>query len=168
MPAFPQRPRTHTLDTQSETYFRGKLPVDWIVSRPANDYGQDLIIEIAEDGQMRGLGLTVQIKSSENPSRNVDYESIDLKTSTYNYLRNNLFVVLLIKYVSSENEAYWLLLKDVNPPENEGQNSFTVKIPKRNKLSELDWNIIVDYVRTTTNIKLESVPNRIQNNNNAR
>ena len=119
-----------------------------------------MIIEICEEGEMRGLGLIVQIKSSENPSDNSSNEKIVLKTSTYHYLSNKLEVVLLIKYVSSENEAYWLLLKDVNPPENQRQNSFTIKIPKENKLSELDWNIIVDLVNEITMTKLNSVRNR--------
>jgi hypothetical protein len=157
MPTFPQRPRTHTLETESENYFRNKLPVEWTISIPTNDYGQDFIIEIAEDGQLRGLNFIVQLKSSENQSDIADYETIVLQTSTYNYLKNLLNVVLLIKYVSSENEAYWFFLKYVNPPER--VNSFTVRIPRINKLSELDWNDIVDEIRTISTIKLESVQN---------
>lgn len=157
MPRFPVRPRPHTLETESENYLRWKLPVEWTISRLSNDYGQDLIIEIAQDGQMRGLGFIVQIKSSENPSGNSSYENFVLNTSTYHYLKRKLEVVLLIKYISSEREAYWLLLKDVNPPQNEEQTSFTIKIPKINKLSELNWNIIVTIVRNITEIKLNSV-----------
>jgi hypothetical protein len=106
------------------------------------------------------LNFIVQLKSSEDPSGNTDYETIVLKISTFHYLKKLLNVVLLIKYISSENEAYWLLLEDVNPPER--VKSFTVRIPRVNKLSELDWNDIVDQVRTISDIKLEAVQNRAE------
>ena len=39
-----------------------------------------------------------------------DFETIILKVSTYNYLRNLLTVVMLVKYVEKEKEAYWELV----------------------------------------------------------
>jgi len=150
MPKFPQRPWTHALETESETFFRQHLPVEWTMLNVRQDYGQDLLIEISEEGKMKGLGLIVQLKSSKTSTGNSTHEKLILRTVTYNYLRNRLEVVLLVKYVSSEHDAYWLLLNDVQPPGNAEQEKFTVSIPKTNKLSELDWNVIVDYVRTIT------------------
>lgn len=95
------------------------------------------------------------MKSSANQNDNYETEKITLRLSTYNYLWNNLKVVLLIKYVQLENEAYWLLLKDVPEP-NQENDTFTIHIPKENTLSNLDWNLISEYVREVTNDKLSA------------
>ena len=65
-------------------------------------------------------------------------------------------VVLLIKYIEEENEAYWILLKDVELP-NQNQETFTIKLPRENKLTEMNWNHLTDYIRNITNTKLNSV-----------
>jgi hypothetical protein len=150
---FPKRHKNHSLEEESITFFREYLPEDWNINSIDRDYGQDLNIEICEEGEYRGLELVVQLKSSNNPNGNDESENITLRVATYNYLWDNLRVVLLIKFVQSENEAYWLLLKDVPEP-NQENDTFTVHIPKENTLSNLDWNSISEYVRDVTNDKL--------------
>lgn len=150
---FPKRHKSHSLEEESNAFFRKQLPKDWNLNSIDRDYGQDLNIEICEDGEYRGLEFIIQLKSSANASDNNETEKITLKLSTYNYLWNNLRVVLLIKYVQLENEAYWLLLKDAPEPHQEN-NTFTIHIPKENTLSNLNWNSISEYVRDITNDKL--------------
>jgi hypothetical protein len=150
---FPKRHKNHSLEEESITFFREYLPEDWNINSIDRDYGQDLNIEICEEGEYRGLELVVQLKSSNNPNGNDETENITLRVATYNYLWDNLRVVLLIKFVQSENEAYWLLLKDVPEP-NQENDTFTVHIPKENTLSNLDWNSVSEYVRDVTNDKL--------------
>ncbi len=114
---YPQRHPYHVLADESERFLQSNLPRDWVVYKPATDYGQDLRIDLADNGRMTGCELVVQIKAAENPSENNEYETISrLKTSTYNYLKGLLSVVMFVKYVHSEREAYWILLRDAGKP----------------------------------------------------
>lgn len=154
MPAkYPQRSTTHQLEEMSERFLNNHLPTNWTSEKPASDYGIDLKIDIFDGTNARGLELLVQLKATKTGT-NRTYETVRLLTSTYNYLWDNLQVVMLIKYVQSENKAYWLLLSDVPEP-NQSQKTFTIHIPKENDLESIDWNEIHDYVRTVTTEKLE-------------
>lgn len=154
---YPERHNNHTLEQKSETFFMQNLPQDWTATTPKKDYGQDLNIEICEDGQYRGLDLIVQLKSSATSDILNETERQQLKVSTYNYLWNNLRVVLIVKFIEEENEAYWILLKDVTPPANPDQENFTIYFPRQNKLSEINWNEITEYVRQVTDKKLAAM-----------
>lgn len=153
---YPIRHENHTLEEKSIIFFRNYLPNEWNVNTIDRDYGQDLNIEIAENGVYKGLEFIVQLKSSNNSDINGNDERQSLKVSTYNYLWDNLRVVLLVKFVEAENEAYWILLKDVPEP-NQDNETFTIRIPRKNRLSTLDWNKIADYVRAITHKKLKAV-----------
>lgn len=153
---FPIRHENHTLEEKSIIFFRNYLPNDWNVNSIDRDYGQDLNIEIAENGVYRGLEFIVQMKGSNSSDINGTDERQSLRVSTYNYLWQNLRVVLLVKYVEADNEAYWILLKDIPEP-NQDNETFTVRIPIHNRISELDWNYIADYVRDITHRKLKAV-----------
>lgn len=155
--AFPIRHETHTLGQKSETFFRNQIPQDWVANRPQNDYGVDFQIDITEGRELRGLELIVQLKASEKSSGDEDKETITLKVSTYNYLRKLLTVVMLVKYVESEGEAYWVFLREMTPPMDEDQKTFTVHIPKANRLSSIDWEDTTAVVRDITNLKLGAV-----------
>src|ERR1700694_74014 len=152
--AFPIRHETHVLEQRSETFLRNRLPQSWTVSRPQNDYGVDFQIGVAENGQLRGLELILQLKASQNGNGQENSEVIQLKVSTYNYLRNLLTVVMIVKYVESETEAYWTFLRQIKSPHNENQETFTLHIPKTNKLSEIHWGEITAIVRQITDLKL--------------
>jgi hypothetical protein len=149
---FPQRPEAHQLANESEIFFRSHLPRDWTCESPPSDYGVDLRIGIVSGGQVSGKELLVQLESSaeEKPGDSV---SVRLKSSTYRYLRGMLPVALLVKYVASEQEAYWLLLKDIAAPP-EGQQTFTVRIPRANRLSQNPWSIIEGHIRRVHDRKL--------------
>jgi Domain of unknown function (DUF4365) len=150
---FPNRHPNHTLEQKSEAYFYKCIPKEWSVNRPDRDYGHDLYIEISEGEFFRGLELIVQLKSSHEPNPHENHERQVFNVSTYNYLRDNLRVVLLIKYVENEDEAYWILLKDVEEP-NQDNETFTVRFPRNNSLSTIDWSAIVTHVKMVTAKKL--------------
>lgn len=152
---FPVRRETHQLEEQSKRFFRNCLPRNWTCQEPSPDYGVDLRVDIFEGDAARGLELLVQLKASKASSEgtNGDTERIRLRTATYNLLRDKLQVAMLVKFVESKNEAYWLLFRDIPaPPQN--NKTFSVRIPKANRLSSLDWSEIKDYVRSVTNKKL--------------
>ena len=154
---YPIRHETHIIEQKSETFLRNHIPQSWPVNRPQNDYGVDFEIGIAENGELKGLQLLVQLKASRNSSGHENEETIQLKISTYNYLRSLLTVVILVKYVELENEAYWIFLRDVRHHHTENQREFTVHIPKTNKLSEIDWGSTTAIIRQITDRKLGAV-----------
>lgn len=152
---FPQRPESHQLEEKSERFFRNALPGNWTVDRPSNDYGVDLKVDIFEGTDATGLELLVQLKASAQ-ANGTESESVQLKVSTYNLLWNKLQVVLLVKFIEAENEAYWILLKDIpSPPQD--QDTFTAHIPRGNRISNITWAGIVQYVRTVTDTKLAAM-----------
>ena len=152
---YPQRPEAHQLEEASRRFFVQCLPANWAPERPANDYGIDLRVDIFEGNAATGLELLVQLKASEQ-AVDGDTESIDLRATTYNMLRDKLQVAMLVKYSRAENEAYWLLLKDAREPQ-EGCESVTVRIPKANRLSQIDWPHIQEHVRNVTDVKLAAI-----------
>lgn len=152
MTKLPQRPQNHNIEELSVRFFNNCLPNNWYSHKPDNDYGVDLIVDLFEDINATGLELLIQLKSTEN-SNDSDHEAQTLRVATYNYLWRKLQVVLLVKYVVPDNEAYWILLKDVPSP-NQDHETFTVHIPKVNRLSQINWETIKDYVQEVTDRKL--------------
>jgi hypothetical protein len=64
---------------------------------------------------------------------------------------------MLVKYLESEGEAYWVFLREITPPMGEDQKTFTVHIPKANRFSEINWEAITTVVRQITDLKLGAV-----------
>jgi Domain of unknown function (DUF4365) len=160
---YPQRANTHQLEELSERFLINSLPRNWRSDKPGGDYGVDQRVDIFEGEYATGLELLVQLKSSKT-SQKSEFETVQLRTTTYNYLWDKLQVVMLVKYIEEDNEAYWLLLKDVPEPD-QGQQTFTIKIPRTNRLSSIDWRNIQDYVGKVTNEKLASRRrNHLRNN----
>jgi hypothetical protein len=151
-PRYPLRPNSHNLETLSQRFFERSLPRNWTSEKPSPDYGVDLRVDIFEGEYATGLELLVQLKSSANASKGEE-ETVNLQVSTYNYLRDKLQVVMIVKYVEKVDEAYWILIKDVPEPDQE-QQSFTVHIPKENTLSTISWNQIQNYIQQVTDKKL--------------
>nr|WP_163502609.1 DUF4365 domain-containing protein [Halomonas socia] len=149
---YPLRIDNHQLEEMSERFFRNKLPRNWTCEKPAHDYGVDLRVDLFKGRAATGLELIVQLKASTEGS-NGETETVTLKTSTYNHLWDKLQVVILVKYIEREDEAYWLLLSEIPEPNQENE-SFTVHIPKNNALSKIDWDQIFEYVRGVTDEKL--------------
>jgi hypothetical protein len=152
MPRLPQRPHNHNLEELSERFFINQLPENWVAHKPDNDYGVDLIVDIFEGADATGLELLIQLKSTGIGSDS-DIENQKMKVATYNYLNGKLQVVMISKYVHKDDEAYWILLKDIPHP-NQGNESFTIHISKENRLSVINWIDIQEYIRGVTERKL--------------
>ena len=149
----PLRPDSHQLEELSRRFFTRFLPRNWVSDQLANDYGVDLKVDLFDGEKATGLELLVQLKSSPTPDGG-DSESMRLNTTTFNYLKDKLQVVMLVKFIESEQEAYWLLLRNVNDPLDENQQTMTVRLPRENRLSAIDWSEIQTYVQTVTDKKL--------------
>ena len=100
------------------------------------------------------MQLIAQLKASRQPSIvEHQYEAQMLKISTFNLLKVELQVVILVKYVASEHEAYWIFLKDIPTP-NQNNETMTVRIPRTNKLSQINWESVKHHVSQVRSRKL--------------
>ncbi len=149
---YPERPESHQLEEASHRFFTQQLPRSWVCEKPAHDYGVDLRVEMFENNAATGLELLVQLKASARSSTG-ETESLVLRATTFNMLRNKLQVVMLVKYSEEDGEAYWQLLRDAREPGQEN-DSVTIRIPKENQLSKIDWHEILLIVRGVTEVKL--------------
>lgn len=140
----PIRDDSRQREERSVQFFRSCLPYAWTCEKPQNDFGIDLRVGIVEGNQVTGRELLVQLKSSAQEAQG-DTVRVRLAVSTYNHLWDHLPVAMLIKYVEAEKEAYWELLKDIPKPPQE-QKTFTVHIPRINRLSNIDWSVIQSHV----------------------
>src|SRR5438105_4547232 len=103
----PKRVESHRLQELSFRFFQQLLPKGWTTEKHFNDYGVDLSVDIFDGDRATGLELLVQLKASAESSGD-ETETVSLKTSTCNLLWNKLQVVMLVKYVQSDNDAYWM------------------------------------------------------------
>ncbi|MFS1946253.1 DUF4365 domain-containing protein [Vibrio lentus] len=151
---FPQRTDAHRLEEMSKRFFSSSLPIEWTSETPEYDYGVDLKVDIFDGNGATSKKLLVQLKASQS-AHGKEYEVIDLSVSAYNHLWEKLQVVMLVKYIAEENKAYWLLLSEVpEPPQN--QETFRIRIPRSNDLSNIDWDQIKDYVNDVHYDKLRA------------
>lgn len=123
---------------ESELFFRQHLPPAWLCDGVTSDYGIDLRVGIVDGAQVMGMELLVQLKSAAVSNQRNNYETQRLKASTYNYLMGQLGLAMLVKYVVAEREAYWVLLREVPPPE-PTHATFTVRLSREKRLSAIDW-----------------------------
>ncbi len=104
---------------------------------------------------VNGQQLVVQLKASAEAAKG-NSVAVIMEVSTLNYLRNMLEVALIVKYVASEREAYWLLLKEYQDESPEGQKTVTIRIPRANRLSESPWGRIAAHVQAVHYRKLRA------------
>lgn len=149
---YPRRVQNHNLEELSNRFFENCLPDNWYAYSPKNDYGVDLVTDIFEDEKATGLELLIQLKSTLNQAEG-KVERQTLRVATYNYLRDKLQVVMIVKYIHIEKEAYFIMLKDIPEPD-QNNESFTIHIPKTNKLSTIDWEEIKNHIKDVTERKL--------------
>jgi hypothetical protein len=151
---YPQRPVSHQLEDESERFFRQCLPGSWICERPTPDYGVDLRVRIVDGVAVTPRSFLVQLKASGDAPQG-DTVSTVLGVRTHNFLWDQLEVALLVRYVAQEKEAYWILLKDVPPPD-QNQETFTVHVPRANRISQQPWDQIAAYVADIHQRKLDA------------
>lgn len=150
MENLPNRHRNHQIESLSERYFNKLVPINWVVNRLQLDYGIDLNCEIAIGSNVTGMNFSVQLKGKE---KEIDKENVKivLKRSTINRWLNRLEPIMVIAYIVDEDEAYWLWFEDNTVDLTLKNDAFTINIPRKNKLSQVDWNDYVKYVETIFN-----------------
>ncbi|MFC4162843.1 DUF4365 domain-containing protein [Epilithonimonas zeae] len=148
----PNRHKNHILETESNKFYSNCLPNEWFADKPDHDYGIDYITHISVNGQVTGLNFSVQLKSKEKES-NKQHVSISIKQSTLGLFNTKLEPVLLVAYVQEDKEAYWYWYNDLNLDLTKIQKMVRINIPRANKLSQIDWNVVTKYVQDIFSIK---------------
>lgn len=150
---YPERHPNHIIETECNKYFLNCIPNEWYTDKPNHDYGIDYVANIVINTQVTGLNFSVQLKSIHKSSL-APYIPITLKKTTLNFFNARLEPVLLIVYSQADKEAYWLWYDDNQFDLTRNQKTYTVNIPKENKLSSISWNEIIIYVKNIFSIKL--------------
>lgn len=166
--SLPLRNRSHELETISENYFKNNIPTSWIVNKPALDYGTDYDCEIVIDNEVTGMTFLVQLKATQEEV-NEKYVKVILKKTTINRWLVKLNPTILIAYVDNEKEAYWMWFEDNKVDLTLKNKTYTINIPKLNKLSTFNWNECIKYVENIFKKRylLHSIPNVINRNGEA-
>lgn len=78
---------------------------------------------------------------------NQDFIKIVLKRTNINRWLNRLEPTIIIVFIVDENEAYWKWFEDNTVDLTQNNESYTVSIPRENKLSQLNWDLIAQHVK---------------------
>ena len=151
----PQRTSSHILESKSINDAINCFPDDWIVRRLDIDYGLDLNVEIVEDNQVTGLNFSVQLKATSKKTSE-DSVPIVLKKTTIHYMKQKLEPIMIIAYVDEEKESYWSWIRDFEIDLEKDQKSYTINIPKRNKLKQTEWPSLVRFLKNLFDIKINA------------
>jgi tetratricopeptide (TPR) repeat protein len=141
MSEYPQRSNTHTIEEESDRFFKRFLPLSWVANKPV-DYGLDYYIEIGEGTNITGKNFSVQLKSHEKLAVNNSVEIV-LKRSTVNMYLNRLEPLLLICYIRENQDAYYDWFGSNTVDLTKDYQEYTIKINKSHKLSLLNWDDII-------------------------
>lgn len=154
--ALPRRPRQHVLETESRNNLNQNIPNEWVVQNIDNDYGIDNLVEIVNDEELNGNFFSIQLKGTDTNFNNQDSVTVRMNTRTIRYLMNRVELVMIVLYVSTEEESYWTWLRDAIEGINYDNQTFTIRIPKVNILSAANWQRISDFSETIRNRKVNS------------
>ena len=102
-----------------------------------------------------GSTFISQLKSTDKEFQS-DTVSVQIERKTLNYLKQRLELAMIVLYVSLDNEAYWIWLKEISINWEVEQQSHLIHISKERKLSTTDWNRIEEYVTNVRMGKLEA------------
>ncbi|PKB44941.1 tetratricopeptide repeat protein [Cellulophaga sp. RHA19] len=149
----PNRHNNHILETESNKFFSFQVSNEWYIDKPEHDYGIDYVVNIVTNNEVTGLSFSVQLKSKIK-EKNGDFTSISLKHSTLGLFNTKLEPVLLVAYVQEEKEAYWCWYNELEIDLTSSQKTYTINIPKANKLSRIDWDSISKYIQDIFSVKM--------------
>lgn len=158
-----RRPRSHTIETESENIFRSSLPNEWIIRKIPSDYGVDYEVEIVDLEVVSGNRFWFQLKGTSSikirqkkfpipdylrerygnqKKLSVDYIAFNAKPSLLEYALRCSFPLLLGVVDITNPEVYWIPLRNWIETRLEpinanwrNQKTVTVRIPKWNNFS---------------------------------
>lgn len=107
MTNFPQRPLSHVSGDEAVRIFVSACSPDWIISPIQPDYGLDLRVELARNGNVTGEEFYVQLKGRRNVQVTSDPKiEVPIAQSTINYWLGKLHPVLIV-VVDVPQKRFW-------------------------------------------------------------
>jgi hypothetical protein len=149
-----KRPRSHQLEDISKIALRAALPSAWVLREKSHDYGMDGEFEVFDDNDMStGLIAAYQIKATDKTEK---IPPIYLQRRSLDYLKSLSTPVLLIRYISSDDELYCRWIHSIFPIG--GEKTQQVKV----EFSELDrWqNTTATRIKRELEIFKHLIPDR--------
>lgn len=143
---FPKRHRNHEIEELSERYLKSAIPVSWVVNSFRIDYGTDYNCEISENSGVTGMNFSIQLKGKEKELNKNEITVSNIKRTTINRWLNRLEPTMIVVYLIDENEAYWIWFESNTVNLTLKNNSFTIQLSRKNKLSEINWDTIKKYI----------------------
>lgn len=109
MPGLPKVGKSHEVARAAARILARRVPSAWTVSEPSegNDYGVDLVLGIADGGEMTGRMANIQVKGLTTSPRGKARPRIRLKKSTIRYWQSLSDAAILIA-ISIDTERAWL------------------------------------------------------------
>lgn len=110
---FPNRPEQHEIDSQGSSLLAYLLPNDFIYrTLGGRDYGIDGIIEFTPGGNVMGIFMSMQLKSTKNIHwTENDTTRVSIRKSTCNYWMQNIMPCLLFLADVSQKKVYYIDVK---------------------------------------------------------
>ncbi|MBW2248742.1 MAG: DUF4263 domain-containing protein [Deltaproteobacteria bacterium] len=155
---FPKRSAAHTLGFAGETFVIYHLPSEWISRQVSYDYGLDLNVEIVKHGIVTGKTFSIQVKAL-GTAKEGDL-IVRIKSTTVNYMKERFEPVLLVVYVYSENDAYWIWSDEL--PEPIEQKTISVRVPRNRSLLKTDWQKFAEIVEKHYRARPEVDPTTVK------
>jgi tetratricopeptide (TPR) repeat protein len=145
---YPIRHENHILEKESRLALEQAIPREWILNQFSVDYGTDFSCEIAKENKVIGTNFSIQLKAKATEV-NKDFVIIkDIKRSTINRWAKRLEPTMIVAYIDDEKLICWQWIEKNTFDLSKDNNTFQIKISKRNSFTNIDWNIIYNYVET--------------------
>lgn len=108
----PLRPRSHQIGDCAVHWLRQNLPPEWkSYDIGGNEYGIDVLVDVATNGVMTGPLVFLQVKGTDSAYASKG-ASVSVSTRTVNYWLQRPGPVILLKYFLKDDYAVWTCVKD--------------------------------------------------------
>lgn len=112
----PRRPRTHTIEDESERHFRQAVPEVWVVRKLNPDYGIDLTVEVfGETGHSTPFSFHVQLKATDEEDVGMALRSVRFPRELAEYYWSLPIPVLIVRYHAPSEQLYARWFHAYNP-----------------------------------------------------
>jgi hypothetical protein len=112
----PLRPRTHTIEDESERRFRDAIPPQWVARRLEPDYGLDLTVEVFDDaGHSTPYSFHVQLKATDEEDVRRALRPIRFRRELAEYYWSLPIPVLVVRYHAPTGQLYARWFHAYNP-----------------------------------------------------
>lgn len=159
MKEYPKRHSNHIIQTRAEKGFSLLVPDELIINDFRKDYGTDYDVEIVENNNAIGIHFSVQLKGIERVNKNSSHLKLKgIRRSNINRWLNRLEPTLLVAYDVEEKVGYWVWVDSSFVDLSRKSQSFIVKIPIANQLTDEIWDSIISHVKKVHALKYAKLP----------